>query len=391
MTANLPRSAICRSCHEELQASDNFCRRCGTRSTQSAPRRWRAWLAASIGITTLVSGVCVFGTSAIQRAHGTRVKPAAVVKSGTGHSPHSSGEMPELSAPTLALNSNLKGLLSQARSTPKDPAAWTAVGVALLDLLSTGPSSGEIQLEALDVFSYLLSIAPDDVIALRALGDLCFDQRLFPKSLNYYDRYLKLQPNDQEVRSRRASTLTFLGRAQEAITELQEIAKAQPEAFQPLAYLSIAFSQNGDIEQARVVGEQALTKAPSPEAKERFQSFLTSLTAPAPQGTPGTMQPTSSQQTSLSSTPWITSLEEHVRNNPIAGRKFVSARFAEDSKTVFLSFADFPMEGMPEFARVKFLSSLKAVIPPDTASTITCIDQASNRVMHTEPMTPTSK
>lgn len=396
MTATSPRSATCRSCHEELQPSDNFCRRCGARSAPSAPRRWRAWILASVASTALVSALCIFGTAAIQKAHGTGVKPATMAKAGTGHSPHGSGEMPELSAATLSLNSNLETLLSQARSAPKDPAAWTAVGAALLDLLSTGPSSGEIQLEALDVFSYLLSISPDDVIALRALGDLCFDQRLFPKSLNYYDRYLKLQPTDQEVRSRRASTLTFLGRAGEAITELQEIAKAQPEAFQPLAYLSIALSQNGDIEQARAVGEQALTKAPSPEAKERFKSFLTSLTAPASGETPSTSQEASPQSTSSqpapsSSAQWLTSLEGTIRNNPIAGRKFVSARFAEDTKTIFLTFADFPMDGMPEFARVKFLSSLKAAIPVSAASTITFIDQASNRVMHSEPIAPPSK
>lgn len=295
--------------------------------------------------------------------------------------------MPELSEATLSLNSDLGNLLSDARSTPKDPAAWTAVGAALLDLLSTTQSSGEIQLEALDVFSYLLSLSPDDVVALRALGDLCFDQRLFPKSLSYYDRYLKLQPTDQEVRSRRASTLTFLGRSTEAITELQEIAKAQPEAFQPLAYLSIALSQNGDLEQARAVGEQALKKAPSPEARERFQSFLSSLTAPATTENPRAAEPSPSS----GATPWLTSLEEHIRTNPIAGRKFVGARFADDTKTIVLSFSDFPMEGMPEFARVKFLSSLKAVIPAGAASTITCIDQGSNRVMHSEPIAPPSK
>lgn len=376
-------SATCLSCHEELQPTDNFCRRCGSCATPSAPRRWRLWITTSISTAALLSVICVFGTSAIQKAHGTGVKPATVAKAGAGHSPHGSGEMPDLSASTLSLNNNLESLLSQARSNPKDPAAWTAVGAALLDLLSTAPSSGEIQLEALDVFSYLLSVSPDDVVALRALGDLCFDQRLFQKSLNYYDRYLKLQPADQEVRSRRASTLTFLGRSGEAITELKAIAEAQPEAFQPLAYLSIALSQNGDIDQARAVGEQALTKAPSPEARERFQSFLNSLTATAIKETP-----TTSQTAPSTATTWLASLNELVQKNPIAGSKFRGIRFAEDTRTIFLSFSDFPMEGMPEFARVKFLSSIKASIPVGVASTITCIDQASNRVMHSEPLAP---
>ena len=323
--------------------------------------------------------VAMFGTSIIQRSHGTAVRP----KAASHENPHErtkEGGVPSVSEAALAKDPALLQLLERARSAPQDPEPWRALGSALLAEMSAAPSSTEIQFDALDIFSYLLTISPDDPLALRALGDLCFDQRLFLKSLSYYERYLKLNPQDHEIRSRRASTLTFVGRADEAVSELNEVVKHQPDAFQPLAYLSIALSQKGDIAQARIIGEQALAKAPSAESRERFQQFLSGLTADKETKTEAAAMP----QEVTEGAAWLVSLRDTIKNNPIAGPKFDDLSFESSSKEVTLSFSNFPMEGMPPFARTKFISSITSNIPADSAETLVFVDKESGRIMHTE-------
>ena len=371
--------SACRFCGETLLHSDNFCRRCGKAVKTTSPKRLRALVAASVGTTVVLVIVAMYGTSIIQRANGSSVKP----KASSHENPHErakEGGVPSVSEVALAKDPAMSQLLERARSAPQDPEPWRALGRALLTEIAAAPSSTEIQFDALDIFSYLLTISPDDPLALRALGDLCFDQRLFPKSLSYYERYLKLNPQDHEIRSRRASTLTFVGRADEAVSELTDVVKHQPDAFQPLAYLSIALSQKGDISQARIVGEQALAKAPSAEARERFQQFLSGLTAAQEVKTEAKEMP---QQISEGST-WLVSLRDTIKNNPIAGPKFDDLSFSSSDKAVTLLFSNFPMEGMPPFARTKFISSITNSIPADSAGSLIFRDKESGRVMHTE-------
>jgi tetratricopeptide (TPR) repeat protein len=306
-----------------------------------------------------------------------------------GKNPHNferTDEMPEFSSAALSEDAPFQELLKAARSAPKDHAAWSAVGDAILERLISNPSSGELQIDALDTFSYLLTIEPNDAAAIRALGDLCFDQRLFQKALAYYERYLTLYPNDLDLRSRHASTLTFLGRPQEAVLELETVVAEQPNAFQPLAYLSIALSQKGDIEKARAVGEQALAQAPSPEARERFSAFLESLLTPdssssSPAAPRAETPTTTSQPATLAKESWLEKLEQTLRANPIAGPKVVGVAYREESKTVEISLTKFPMEAMPDFARQKFIGSLTPHLPHPLVTTLRFLDAESGRVM----------
>jgi tetratricopeptide (TPR) repeat protein len=415
---NDPKSIDCPNCTNKLQATDNFCSRCGTpiggnRSKSEAgpdttsfiPKRKEGkrarkggWLVFGVSLGAATVSAVVLGTGAIQRAHGKGVKPekganTAILqsKSDIQVSGHVTGEIPTLSEATVKRNPLLKDLVSRAQASPKDPAGWSAVGVALTELMDESPSSGEIQLEAIDVFSYLLSISPDDIFALRVLGDLSFEQRLFQKALSYYERYLRINPTDIELRSRKASTLTFLGRTKDAISELQDITKAnaantasvgiQPIAiFQPLAYLSIALSQDGQFNEARKIGQEALLKAPSEEARERFSKFLNSLPDKD-------IDPT----TNTDSSDWLSAIKSRIKSNQIAGSKFIDLQFNSDKSSLnkgelSLYFSQFPMEGMPEFAKIKFLSSIKEIIPPNSVGILKFIDQPTGRIMITETL-----
>ncbi len=371
-------------------------------SVAPSPRNRIKWAATSLGVTAVVSVMCFYGTAAIQRAHGNGQPPAArgTISSDSpstnasvamGKNPHNfdrTSEIPELSSAALSQDTQFQELLKAAQSAPKDHAAWSAVGNAILERLTSNPSSGELQLDALDIFSYLLTIEPNDAAAIRALGDLCFDQRLFQKALSYYERYLTLYPDDLDLRSRHASTLTFLGRSQEAVAELESVVSKQPNAFQPLAYLSIALSQKGDLEKARAVGEQALAQAPSPEARERFSAFLGSLLTPdsssssSPAQTPETSSPTTSSPSTSLGGNWLERLEQTLRANPIAGPKVVGLTYREEDKIVEISLSKFPMEAMPDFAREKFIASLTPLLPHPLVTTLNFLDAESGRVMY---------
>jgi hypothetical protein len=81
---------------------------------------------------------------------------------------------------------------------------------------------------------------------------------------------------------------------------------------------------------------------------------------------------------------WLVSLRDTIKNNPIAGPKFDDLSFSSSDKAVTLLFSNFPMEGMPPFAKTKFISSITKSIPAGSAGTLIFRDKESGRVMHTE-------
>jgi hypothetical protein len=71
-----------------------------------------------------------------------------------------------------------------------------------------------------------------------------------------------------------------------------------------------------------------------------------------------------------------------VKNNPIAGPKFVGHEEIKDE--LRLTFKDFPMSQMPPFAKEKFFGSLKKAAEEANISqvkSISFIDLASGKVM----------
>lgn len=212
------------------------------------------------------------------------------------------------------------------------------------------------------------------------MADVSFDQRAFTKSKDFYERYLKIEPNNLGARARYASTLTFLGEYENAVSQLDTVLKTDPKNFPAMAYLAITFAQKGEVAKAKEIGTKALSLAPSEEARARFSSFMSALDQGGVQGVSPARGAVASE---VAGVVGVEGFIAKVRANPVAGPKLVAH---EDSKNgdLKLVFKDFPMDKMPPFAKEKFFGSLKQAAEAaklDSIATISFIDVASGSTM----------
>jgi tetratricopeptide (TPR) repeat protein len=243
-------------------------------------------------------------------------------------------------------------------------------------------SSPELALEAVDVLGRILRRMPDDSEAMVMMADVSFDQRAFSKAEELYKKYLEQVPGDVGARARYASTLTFLGKFDDSIRELDGILIKEPKNFPAKAYLAITYAQQGNIDKAKAVAQEALDLAPSQEARERFSAFVTSLESAPKESSDETPGPMAE---SGNGAPFENPIVAAVRNNPVAGSKFVRAE-SEGDGTLRLFFSDFPMQAMPPFAKEKFFQGIKdkaAAQREKTFRRVVFLDEKSGTEMDT--------
>jgi tetratricopeptide (TPR) repeat protein len=328
-TTNAP---LCPRCQTAQNESSHFCAACG----------WdlgKAYLRYSLGMRSaavvLVAATVLWGGASF------------LTNQHAGNKPTQAYVPPEAQP---VQDQTLNPLREAAQSRPDDIMALRNFADALVTKIrSTEKPDTGLLFEAMEVLAKILSVNPQEAPALLALADISFNQQVFDKAVTYYERYLALAPGDHPVRARMASALTFLGKADLALKELQAILAQSPNDFHALAYTSITHAQTGNSSEALKWGEKALAAAPSIEARDRFGEFLTSLKTSA--AAPETKM-TSEQL------PPLAAFEKSIRNNPVAGPKFV--RLQAEGQILRLYFKEFPMSAMPEVARQKFIGGLQS-------------------------------
>lgn len=245
----------------------------------------------------------------------------------------------------------LVALGKAAKEKPLDLALQKQYAGRLIEKIKTSEQlPPALIFETIDSLGTILKIDPNDRDALIAMADISFDQQAFSKASEFYKQYLELEKNDHNARARYASSLTFMGQFEEALSELNKVLKAEPENFHARAYMAITYAQMGKHPEAREMGQKALALAPSDEAKERFRQFLDSLDREA----------AGSEAPKRGNLSHFDTIVETVKNNPVAGPKFVD-HYISTSGDLVLLVRDFPMDKMPPFVKDKFLNGIKAV------------------------------
>jgi tetratricopeptide (TPR) repeat protein len=271
-----------------------------------------------------------------------------------------------LGAGKSAEDPQLAAMRTKVQQSPDDMTALKVFAGMLGDSLRSNPSAPpELVFEAIDVFGRILQKEPNDPAALVMMADVSFDQRAFTKALDFYEWYLKIDSEDLGARSRYASTLTFLGRYDDSIRELDSVLKKDPKNFPAMAYLAITYAQKGDLPTAKKIGGSALQMAPSEDARARFSSFVASLDGAAAND--------GSAASTKSASSGVSGLEQGLRANPVAGPKFVKADLGS-AGTLTLVYRDFPMSQMPPFAKEKFLSGVKAALVQNKLQAVTKVE-----------------
>lgn len=352
MSAESPSSVIqnfCTECGAEIPGQAKFCPGCG-RALGGGSRR--ASFISSLSPRALLM---VVGVSAVVLTAGWNLKSYIA-----GVKPTESFEEAKARSERARMNPAIAQLRQTAEAQATEPQVWKALAEALLvELRASEKPSSTLVFETIDALRKILDLQPEDPFALLNMADISLNQQVFEKAVEYYARYLAVQPTDALSRARYASALAFTGKSEQAILELEGILKDQPDNFHALAYLAVTYAQAGSVDRAREVGTRALQVAPSEEARQRFNGFLASLgsaaldaAGPQVSGGPQVQNP----RGGASTTSPVDAVAEHVRNNEVAGQKFSRAELRGD--TLVLMFSQFPMDKMPPFIRDKFTQGI---------------------------------
>src|SRR5262249_15448091 len=85
-----------------------------------------------------------------------------------------------------------------ARAKPNDLVAWNKFGaVAMRAALFDASYYAKAQ----DAYGHVLKIDPENLDALRGMGDIYYDQNRYDEAIAAYEHYLKQKPDDPEVRT----------------------------------------------------------------------------------------------------------------------------------------------------------------------------------------------
>ena len=363
---------FCPACGNALQANARFCSKCGKDIAAFTAR-------ASLSVKALTSIACI-GLSTFLIAW--YVQEPLVGKAPTEHFKG------EVKKPTNdePLAPELQALKDAALKNPKDKTAWVNYAQALGEKLSIKDPPQGLIFEAITALRQILDIDPKDKDALLTMAEISFQQQAFAKSAEFYEKYLEIVPEDIDMRARYASSLSFTGKFDDSLKELGRVLSVKPDHFQALAYSAVTYAEMGDKAKSKAVGTQALAAAPNAEAKERFSKFLASLDKEAsPQrGNISSADSKIASNSSLSFEPAIQIVVDQVKNNAVAGKKFVDAKLTSaDSLTISLD--NFPVSQMPPFVKDKFLGGIreKAFSGNSPLKSVILFDSATKQTLET--------
>ncbi|MFZ0678111.1 tetratricopeptide repeat protein [Candidatus Binatus sp.] len=463
---------FCPQCGAPLLAGAKFCVECGRALDVAAagagesaaiPRRRNTITNAFVFVfvALAVFGLAAAGWIYVKTPDVVReqIANAPVAAPSAGAPPSSPGAAPNAPAPDQNVSANPAAggsenggmppghptieLPTEARTfvdkierdaiaKPKDVTAWNKFGAvsmraAMFDQSYYG--------KAEDAYGHVLKLDPDNLDALRGIGDIDYDKQRYDEAIAAYEHYLKKKPDDPEVRTDLGTMYLYTGNADQAVVQYKKAITAKPGFFQAYYNMGIAYAQENKPADAAATLKQAVALAPDDTARTQVKELLAKLTgAPAASAsmqaasaaTPSTSKKpaapaesiaakstAASKSTEAASAPEASAaiaakgpaspaaasttsnedfhdaVETMVRGLPIAGPKVTTVEWPDKLKAkVFMD--SFPMDQMPPFAKAKFLSDLKAGI--DSAKKdnnisspveVNIVDGASGNVMET--------
>jgi tetratricopeptide (TPR) repeat protein len=295
---------------------------------------------------------------------------------------------PTVQIPKEALDF-IKTIEQKAHSHPGDLAAWDQLGDVTLRAAAFDSSYYP---QAADAYAHVLKLDPENLDALRGVGNIDFDQRKFDQAIAAYEHYLAKKSDDPDVRTDLATMYLSTNNADQAVVQYKKVLAAHPQFFEAAFNLGVAYGQMNRAADARTAFDAALKIAPDSDARNRVNQMIASLNS-LPAGAPesadatGTLPAIASSKPAVATGTFQGAMEQMLRDLPIAGPKVQSLQWPSPTRTRVL-MNNFPMDQMPAFAAHKFMTDLKAGIDQvksahkiDGPVEVDICDAASGRVM----------
>lgn len=372
---------FCPQCGSKLLPSARFCVECGvpldpssaaeTLALRVAPRPSELRPAAPpfslLPFVSIFGALIVFGAAiAFVIFRQLPVRDQLIASASAAAPPVATADMgqpqdhPRVQLPKAALTF-IAATQKKAEENPKDLKAWNLLGAVALRAAAFDPS---YYTTATDSFSHVLKLDPDNLDALRGIGNIDFDQRKYDAAIAAYEHYLSKRPDDPDVRTDLGTMLLSSGAGDEAIKQYQSVLKRHPDFFEAAFNLGIAYAQNGRPDEARKALQGALKLAPDDQTRSRVNEMIATVSgASQPVVSNASAGNGSASAPAAASTPtnFREAVEQAIRSLPIAGPKVNSVQWtSNDNARVMMD--NFPMDQMPPFAAAKLLADIKSGI-----------------------------
>ncbi len=345
---------FCPECGSPVQPGAKFCVNCGQSLSLAAPAPGRGRIHIPRAFAAVFLGVIVAGLAAagvlLQRHRRDLARQEDAQTSAQLPPGH-----PQIQLPAKA-REFINNLAAQAKAQPADIAAWNRLGTVALRASFFDPSYYRMASEA---YAHVLTIDPENLEALRGVGNLNYDTQKYDEAIAAYEHYLKHKPDDPDVQTDLGTMYLYTGNPDQAINRYKKALSIKPDFFDAYFNMGVAYGALNDTADARSALEHALKLAPDQETKSRVSGLLAKVEGGSAQmasngGPPADTGPT---QPAAAANTFQAQIESVVRGLPFAGPKVQSVRWDSKNKATVL-MNDFPMDEMPPFARNKFLNDL---------------------------------
>lgn len=351
------RPRFCSQCGAQVLSEGAFCVECGSplagagRGRSSAARDPEALRK----FAPLIVVGALFAVGAVVVGIGYQSQPPPNQPIGqarsSGLGPVEPGQQLPGNHPPIEIPDNVLKVLTRmekiASDEPDDLDAWKQLAFVQY-------RAGQIQPDYLDKaessYQHVLEKSPQDLDALRGLGNVAYDRNEPDKALGFYRRYLEIEPGDKAVRTDMGTMLLSAKRPEEAIGIYQRVLQEDPTFFQAQFNLAIAYRSAGQSDLAIAALQRAKEIAPDDEMRGRVDMILAQASgAPAQAAAPA------------SEGGIREAIEAVFRSHPIVGPRIDAFHWQSDQRASVV-LRDFPMAGMPPMVREKFVSRLTSGI-----------------------------
>ena len=377
---------FCTQCGASLLPEARFCTACGQKAGGGARLALRApglerWA------PLLVVGVVVgLGGLAVGLGSRNAAPPNVVPPRGQA----AAGGMPE-GHPPLEVPEDVRNVIAKmadaAKAKPDDLEVWRQLGFVQYRAGQVEPS---YLADAAASYTHVLDKAPDDLDALRALGNIAYDRNEPARAMEFYRRYLTKKPDDLGIQTDLATMQLATKQYDAALAGYEAVLRTDPKFFQAQFNLAIAYRAKGDDEKALAALRRAREIATDDDTRKRVDALIAHVSgaAPAP-GAPGMGGEAADAGAASGGGDLHGAVETIFRSHPIVGSRIDRIDWSGDASARVL-LRGFPMSSMPPMVREKFLDRVRGGLRQAksdhqvTASlTVELVDAESGTVMET--------
>src|SRR5579872_683635 len=167
-------------------------------------------------------------------------------------------------------------LQAKANAAPKDVAAWDRYGDAAERAAMFDPSYYS---RAADAYAHVLKLDPENLAALRGVGNIDYDRRHYDEAIAAYEHYLSRKPDDSRVRTDLGTMYLSSGNTDVAIVQYKKVLTAHPDFFEAYFNLGVAYAEQGNKPVAHGYFQKARTLAPDDKSRGEVDQMLAALGA----------------------------------------------------------------------------------------------------------------